>query len=112
MPPKKKVVKSTQPAHQSLRLRGVPSSPNQPTAPDLPVKTNILSKPLPEGANPPPDLPVKTTNLPKQLPEATDPPIDPPFPPLEIEMGNAVGTVECNENKVSKSDCKPRLFPY
>ncbi len=53
-------------------------SPNQPTAHDLPVKT---------------------TTLPKPPPEATDPPIDPPIPPLEIEMGNAVGTVSLNGDK-------------
>jgi hypothetical protein len=120
MPPKKKVAKSTQPARQSSRLRGVPSSPNQPTAPDLPVKTNILSKPLPEctdlppnlplkttnlptqppeATDPPPNVPVKTTNLPTQPTEATDPPTDPPFPPPEIEMGNAVGTVSPNVDK-------------
>ena len=113
MPPKKKNVKSTQPARQSLRLRGVTSSPNQPIAPDLPLKTIILSKALPECTDLPPNLPVKNTNLspppeatpnlpvnlPTQSTEATNLPTDPPFPPPEIEMGNAVGTVSPNVDK-------------
>ena len=63
---KKEERKFTQPAQKSSQLRGIPSSPDPPTALDPPVLPKTL----------------ETPNLPAlpQLPDAANPPIIPPPP--------------------------------